>query len=89
MAPASGRIPAELAQKCDPDECAVRVSILKNLALCLLPALATAQETGLWEISSRKMLEQMNNLPPEQRQMMEQVLAQQGVQLSGQGVRRR
>jgi uncharacterized protein YneF (UPF0154 family) len=62
---------------------------LKNLALCLLPALATAQETGQWEISSRNMLEQMNNLPPEQRQMMEQVLAQQGVQLSGQGVRRR
>jgi hypothetical protein len=33
------------------------------------------------------MLEQLKNLPPEQRQMMEQMLAQQGVQLGDQGVR--
>lgn len=82
----------------------MRVSVLKSLslALCLLPALAAAQEIqpGLWEISSsnmqvdgqalpdmQQMLEQMKNLPPEQRQMMEQMLAQQGVELGDQGVR--
>ena len=63
------------------------------LSLCLLPALASAMDIqpGLWEISSNtmqvggqavpgmeQMLEQMKNLPPEQRQMMEQMLAQQG-----------
>ena len=66
------------------------------LSLCLLPALASALDIqpGLWEISSNnmqvggqavpgmeQMLEQMKNLPPEQRQMMEQMMAQQGVQL--------
>ncbi|MDX1725432.1 MAG: DUF3617 domain-containing protein [Pseudomonas sp.] len=82
----------------------MRVSVLKSLplALCLLSALATAQELqpGLWEISSsnmqvdgqalpdmQQMLEQMKNLPPEQRQMMEQMMARQGVQLGDQGVR--
>lgn len=73
-----------------------------SLSLCLLPALASAQEIqpGLWEISSKhlqadgqeapgmqQMLEQMKDLPPEQRQMMEQMLAQQGVQLGDKGVR--
>lgn len=72
------------------------------LSLCLLPALASALEIqpGLWEISSKhlqadgqeapgmqQMLEQMKDLPPEQRQMMEQMLAQQGVQLGDKGVR--
>lgn len=72
------------------------------LSLCLLPALASALDIqpGLWEISSNtmqvggqavpgmeQMLEQMKNLPPEQRQMMEQLLAQQGVQLGDKGVR--
>jgi hypothetical protein len=33
------------------------------------------------------MLEQMKSLPPEQRQMMEQMMAQKGVQLGDQGVR--
>lgn len=82
----------------------MRNAVLKSLslALCLLPALATAQEIqpGLWEISSSnmqvggqalpgmpQMLEQMNNLPAEQRQMMEQMMAKQGVQLGDQGVR--
>ncbi|WP_079203974.1 DUF3617 domain-containing protein [Pseudomonas sp. CC6-YY-74] len=82
----------------------MRISVLKSLslALCLLPALATAQEIqpGLWEISSsnmqvggqalpgmQQMLEQMKNLPAEQRQMMEQMMAKQGVQLGDQGVR--
>lgn len=73
-----------------------------SLGLCLLPALACAMEIqpGLWEISSaqmqadgqeapgmQQMLEQMKGLPPEQRQMMEQMLAQQGVQLGDKGVR--
>lgn len=72
------------------------------LSLYLLPALASALDIqpGLWEISSNnmqvggqavpgmeQMLEQMKNLPPEQRQMMEQMLAQQGVQLGDKGVR--
>jgi hypothetical protein len=72
------------------------------LGICLLPAFASAQELqpGLWEISSQnmqvdgkqlpdmqQMLGQLKNMPPEQRQMMEQMLAQQGVQLGDQGVR--
>ena len=73
-----------------------------SLALCLLPVLAAAQDIqpGLWEISSsnmqvggqavpgmQQMLEQMKNMPPEQRQMMEEMMARQGVQLGDQGVR--
>lgn len=73
-----------------------------SLGLCLLPALALAQsiQPGLWEISSQNlqvdgqalpgtdaMLEQLNSLPPEQRQMMEQMLARQGMQLGTRGVR--
>jgi hypothetical protein len=82
----------------------MRVSVLKSLSLglCLLPALATAQDIqpGLWEVSSsnmqvdgqalpdmQQMLEQLKNLPPEQRQMMERMMAEQGVQLGDQGVR--
>lgn len=55
---------------------------------------------GLWEISSsgmqidgqplpamQQMLEQLSKLPPDQRQMMEQMLARQGVALGDQGVR--
>jgi hypothetical protein len=72
------------------------------LGFCLLPLASSATEIqpGLWEISSSNMqvdgqalpgmetmLAQMKNLPPEQRQMMEQMLAQQGVQLGDQGVR--
>lgn len=72
------------------------------LSLCLLPALSSAVDIqpGLWEISSNNMqvdgqavpgmaamLEQMKSLPPEQRQMMEQMMAQKGVQLGDQGVR--
>jgi uncharacterized protein YneF (UPF0154 family) len=73
-----------------------------SLALCLLPALAcaTAIQPGLWEVTSSNMqlggqalpsmdvlLAQMKNLPPEQRQMMEQMLAKQGVKLGDKGVR--
>lgn len=72
------------------------------LGLCLAPGLASAVDLqpGLWEISSQQMqvdgqampgmqqmMEQLKNLPPEQRQMMEQMMAQQGVQLGDQGVR--
>lgn len=72
------------------------------LSFCLLPALASAVDIqpGLWEISSTNMqvdgqavpgmetmLEQLKNLPPEQRQMMEQMMAQKGVQLGDKGVR--
>lgn len=71
-------------------------------SFCLLPTLVGAVELqpGLWEISSNNMqlggqalpgmqtmLEQLKNLPPEQRQMMEQMMAQQGVQLGDKGVR--
>lgn len=73
-----------------------------SLGLCLLPVLALAQsiQPGLWEISSQNlqvdgqalpgtdaMLEQLNSLPPGQRQMMEQMLARQGMQLGTRGVR--
>ncbi|MDX5371873.1 MAG: DUF3617 domain-containing protein [Pseudomonadaceae bacterium] len=67
--------------------------------LFALPALAGAEpRAGLWEFSSQmqhngqampdmqQMLEQLQNLPPEQRQMMEGMLAQQGVKLGGGGV---
>ena len=72
------------------------------LGLCLSSPLATAGmiQPGLWEISSsavqvdgqaqpgmQQMLEQMKNMPPEQRQIMEQMLAKQGVQLGDKGVR--
>ena len=72
------------------------------LSLCLLPALASAMDIqpGLWEVTSNNMqlggqalpsmdvlLAQMKSLPPEQRQMMEQMLAKQGVQLGDKGVR--
>ena len=70
--------------------------------LCLVPLASSAMDIqpGLWEISSsnmqvdgqalpgmQQMLEQMKNMPPEQRQMMEQMLAKQGVQLGDKGVR--
>jgi hypothetical protein len=71
-------------------------------ALCLVPLASSAKEIqpGLWEISSsnmqvdgkalpgmEQMLEQLKNMPPEQRQMMERMMAEQGVQLGDKGVR--
>ena len=71
-------------------------------ALCLVPLASSATEIqpGLWEISSsnmqvdgqalpgmEQMLEQLKNMPPEQRQMMERMMAEQGVQLGDKGVR--
>ncbi|MEO4049140.1 DUF3617 domain-containing protein [Pseudomonas sp. CAU 1711] len=67
--------------------------------LFALPLVASAEpRAGLWEFTSQmesggqampdmqQMLGQLQNLPPEQRQMMEQMLAQQGVKLGGAGV---
>ncbi|WBY00383.1 DUF3617 domain-containing protein [Ramlibacter tataouinensis] len=63
---------------------------------------AAAQSTlkpGLWEIEQRfqgnpeldeamkEMREQMASMPPEQRKQMEAMMARQGVQMSGKGVR--
>ena len=71
-------------------------------ALCLVPLASSATEIqpGLWEISSsnmqvdgqalpgmEQMLEQLKNMPPEQRQLMERMMAEQGVQLGDKGVR--
>ena len=71
------------------------------LALCLSPALASALDIqpGVWEVSSHnmqvggqampgmeQMLAQMQNLPPEQRQMMENMMAEQGIRLGAGGV---
>lgn len=68
--------------------------------LCSPLALAQVVQPGLWEVSPTKMevgnqampgmqamLEQLNSLPPEQRRMMEEMLAKQGVALGGQGIR--
>ncbi|MGE8498564.1 MAG: DUF3617 domain-containing protein [Pseudomonas sp.] len=64
----------------------------------LMPVAAVAQPIlpGLWEIRSTNMQMDgqalpdmdvmLNNLPPAQRQIMEQMMAKQGVQLGGQGV---
>lgn len=70
-------------------------------ALCLSPTLASALDIqpGVWEVSSHnmqvggqampameEMLAQLQNLPPEQRQMMENMLAEQGIRLGAGGV---
>lgn len=75
---------------------------LAPLALLLAPALACALDIrpGVWEVSShnmqvggqampdmQQMLAQLQNLPPEQRQMMENMLAEQGIKLGAGGVR--
>ncbi|RML51514.1 hypothetical protein APX70_00254 [Pseudomonas syringae pv. maculicola] len=69
---------------------------------CLATPLAQAQmlQPGLWELTSSNMkvdgqqlpdmqlmLGQLQNLPPEQRAMMEQMMKKQGVSLGGKGVR--
>ncbi|UUY09508.1 DUF3617 domain-containing protein [Pseudomonas sp. J452] len=78
----------------------MRIQSSLLLGLCLLPALASAEQIrpGLWEFTSnlqsdgqampdmQEMLGQLQNLPPEQRQMMEQMMAKQGVKLGGAGV---
>ncbi|WP_137973964.1 DUF3617 domain-containing protein [Pseudomonas sp. F(2018)] len=78
------------------------MTIIRTLLLgtCLLPALAVAElRPGLWEFTNQvqsggqampdmqELLAQMQNMPAEQRQMMEQMLKQKGVQMgSGGGV---
>ena len=72
------------------------------LLFCLAAPIAQAQmlQPGLWELTSSNMqvdgqplpdlqlmLAQLNNLPPEQRAMMEQMMQKQGVTLGGKGVR--
>lgn len=71
------------------------------LALSLSPLTASALDIqpGVWEVSShnmqvggrampgmQEMLAQMQNLPPEQRQMMEGMMAEQGIKLGAGGV---
>ena len=70
-------------------------------ALCMASA-AQAQmlQPGLWELTTsnmevegqpmpdmQMMLNQLRSLPPEQRAMMEQVLAKQGITVAGNGIR--
>lgn len=76
------------------------LAILTLAALASTPLLADQIRPGLWEVSSsgmqidgqqlpamQQMLEQLDRLPPDQRRMMEDMLAQQGVALGDQGVR--
>jgi len=71
-----------------------------SLSLALLPAHAQQILPGLWEFSSgdiqvdgqqlpamQQMMEQMRNLPADQRRMMEGMFAAHGVQLGANGVR--
>ena len=73
---------------------------LTALVAVALPVQATQLLPGLWEFTSDKlivdgmqmpgmseMLAQMKELPPEQRQMMENMLAEQGVELGSGGIR--
>jgi len=79
----------------------IRVSALA-LLLGLSSPLVQAQmlQPGLWELTTSNMqvdgkplpdmefmLGQLKNLPPEQRAMMEGVLAKQGISVAGKGVR--
>ena len=79
----------------------IRLPLLA-LALGLSSPLVHAQmlQPGLWELTTSNMqvdgkplpdmqfmLGQLKNLPPEQRAMMEGVLAKQGVTIGGNGVR--
>ncbi|WP_426142495.1 DUF3617 domain-containing protein [Pseudomonas sp. DWP3-1-2] len=72
------------------------------LMCCLAAPMAQAQmlQPGLWELTSsnmlvdgqplpdlQMMLGQLQNLPPEQRAMMERMMEKQGVALGGKGVR--
>lgn len=70
------------------------------LLMSISPAQAVEIRPGLWEFSSddievdgmqmpgvAQMIEQMKGLPPEQRKMMEEMLAAQGVELGANGMR--
>ncbi|WP_407293853.1 DUF3617 domain-containing protein [Stutzerimonas zhaodongensis] len=73
---------------------------LAALAAASLPVQAAPILPGLWEFTSEKlvvdgmqmpgmseMLAQMKELPPEQREMMESMLSEQGVELGSGGIR--
>jgi len=79
----------------------IRMPLLA-LALCAGSVTAQAQmlQPGLWELTTSNMqvdgkplpdmdfmLSQLKNLPPDQRAMMEGMLAKQGVTVGGKGVR--
>ncbi|MEN0108627.1 MAG: DUF3617 domain-containing protein, partial [Pseudomonas sp.] len=76
----------------------IRLFFAATAALCL-SSLAQAQqlEPGLWEINSKNIQVNgqqlpdlqllMGSLPPEQRKMAEQAMAKQGVAMAGNGVR--
>lgn len=80
----------------------MRLAIVIPLACCLssVPAWALDIRPGLWEISQHQvrvgdqpipamqvLLGQMQNLPPEQRRKMEELLAEQGIRMDTGGVR--
>lgn len=78
----------------------MRIQAALILCLSWLPMLASAEQIrpGLWEFTGnmqsddqampdmQQMLDQLKSMPPEQRQMMEQMMAKQGVKLGGAGV---
>lgn len=80
----------------------MRTPLVLAATTCLLAGLAQAQEIlpGLWELSSdnlqvngqqlppmQELLGQLEGLPAEQRQSVEQALAGRGAQVGGQGLR--
>lgn len=80
-----------------------RLATLPLALLCgmaTLPAAAQSMRPGLWEMQTQvqqdqqatrnamaQMREQMERMPPAQRKQMEAMLAQQGMSLSGDGMR--
>ena len=71
------------------------IATLSALPVC---AVAQSMKPGLWEISSRmqsgsgqleqgmaQMQQQMANMPPEQRKMVQDMMAKQGVAMTGAG----
>jgi len=74
---------------------AARVPVLGALLLAGLPAMAQTLKPGLWEINNKmqsgsgqlekgmaEMQQQMATMPPEQRKMMQDMMAKQGVSMS-------
>lgn len=75
-----------------------RLVLATTAAFCLLPVAHAQQlEPGLWEINSKNIQVNgqqlpdlqllMGSLPPEQRKMAEQAMAREGVAMAGNGVR--
>lgn len=73
----------------------IAAAALATLILCSAPARAQTMKPGLWEANNKiggspemdqamaRMQQQMAAMPPAQRKMMEDVLAQQGVGMGG------